>query len=66
MRTAEGVSPVSAEAVLTSLILFVVVYGILFVGYLGFVLRLIRTGPQPITLRYPEAMRGARAAEIVE
>ena len=65
-RTAEGVSPVSAQAVLTTLILFVLVYGILFAGYLSFVLRLIRQGPKPVTLRYPAAMRGARAAEIVE
>ena len=66
LRTRDAASAIDAGAVMTSLALFVIVYGILFVGYLSFVLRLVRRGPQPVTLRYPQAMRGARAAEIVE
>ena len=66
LRTRDAGSAIDPAAVLSSLLLFVVVYGVLFTGYLSFVLRLIRSGLQPVTLRYPKAMRGARAAEIVE
>lgn len=65
LRTAQGVSPIAAGAVATSLALFVVVYGVLFAAYLYFCLALLRKGPQPLPRRHPEAMRGVRAGEVV-
>ena len=45
MRTADSVSPVTAEAVATSLIVFVFVYGIVFTAGMYYMLRLARRGP---------------------
>jgi cytochrome d ubiquinol oxidase subunit I len=64
LRTADAASPIGAADVAVSLVLFVLVYGVLFCTYLYFVSRLIRSGPT-LPKRHPEAMRGARAAEVL-
>lgn len=64
IRTAEGVSPIDASVVATSLVLFVIVYGLLFAAYLWFVATIVHRGPQ-LPARQPEAMRGGRPAELV-
>jgi cytochrome d ubiquinol oxidase subunit I len=46
LRTADAISPVSANHVLTTLILFVVVYGIVFTMGIYYINRLIEKGPQ--------------------
>lgn len=46
LRTADAISPVSAASVLTTLILFVVVYGIVFTMGIYYMNRLIEKGPQ--------------------
>ena len=45
LRTADAASPISAEAVATTLVLFVIVYGIIFSAGLIYMNRLIRKGP---------------------
>lgn len=45
LRTAEAASPVSRQAVLSSLSLFVAVYGVLLLAFLYYFLKLVRTGP---------------------
>ena len=67
LRTADSVSPVPASAVVTSLIVFVAVYGLLFAAFLYYTGRVIASGPdydQPMP-EHPEAMRGARPATVV-
>jgi cytochrome d ubiquinol oxidase subunit I len=49
LRTADSASPVASGAVLTTLILFVIVYGIIFSAGLIYMNRLIRRGPTPET-----------------
>jgi cytochrome d ubiquinol oxidase subunit I len=46
LRTADAVSPVSAGSVLTSLILFVIVYTVMFAVGLYYINRLIVKGPE--------------------
>ena len=46
LRTADAISPVSASSVLTTLVLFVVVYGIVFAMGIYYINRLIAKGPQ--------------------
>jgi cytochrome d ubiquinol oxidase subunit I len=46
MRTADAVSPVSAEQLGISLVLFVVVYFVVFGAGTGYLLKLIAKGPQ--------------------
>jgi len=46
LRTADAISPVSAASVLTTLVLFVVVYGIVFAMGIYYINRLIARGPQ--------------------
>jgi cytochrome d ubiquinol oxidase subunit I len=46
LRTADAISPVSAAQVLTTLVLFVVVYGIVFAMGIYYMNRLINKGPQ--------------------
>jgi cytochrome d ubiquinol oxidase subunit I len=46
LRTADAISPVSASAVLTTLILFIIVYGIVFTMGIYYINRLIARGPQ--------------------
>ena len=56
MRTADATSPVSAQAVLTSLVLFVVVYTFVFSLGIYYINRLIAKGPQRPAVEPPEAM----------
>jgi cytochrome d ubiquinol oxidase subunit I len=46
LRTADAISPVTASSVLTTLILFVIVYGIVFAMGIYYINRLIAKGPQ--------------------
>ena len=46
MRTTDAVSPIAASQVMTSLILFVAVYAVLFAAYLYYVGRLVAKGPE--------------------
>ena len=46
LRTADAISPVTAASVLTTLILFVIVYGIVFTMGIYYINRLIARGPQ--------------------
>ena len=46
LRTADAISPVSAASVLTTLILFVIVYAIIFTMGIYYINRLIVRGPQ--------------------
>lgn len=46
MRTSEGASLVPMHQVVTSLILFIVAYGIVFVFYIFYLFKLIRKGPE--------------------
>ncbi len=45
LRTADAVSHITANQVLTSLIVFIIVYGIVFTGYLIYLFRVIAKGP---------------------
>ena len=47
MKTAAGASPLLASQVWTSLILFFIAYGIVFIFYLIFLLGILRKGPEP-------------------
>ena len=55
LRTADAVSPVSAASVLTTLILFVVVYGIVFAMGIYYINRLIAKGPQGSLVEPPSS-----------
>jgi len=46
MRTSEAISPVPAGSILTTLVLFVVVYGIIFGAGMFYMIRLARKGPE--------------------
>jgi cytochrome d ubiquinol oxidase subunit I len=67
LRTADSASPVTASAVVTSLVLFVVVYGVLFGAFLYYVSRVIAKGPdyEQSLPEHPKAMRGARPATVI-
>jgi len=54
LRTADAISPVSANQVLTTLILFVVVYGIVFTMGIYYINRLINKGPQGLAVEHSE------------
>jgi cytochrome bd ubiquinol oxidase subunit I len=49
LRTADAVSPVPGGSVLTSLILFVLVYGIVFGAGLYYIIKLVQRGPDQPT-----------------
>jgi cytochrome d ubiquinol oxidase subunit I len=49
LRTADATSPVPAESVLTTLILFVLAYGVVFSFGIYYINRLIHRGPEPPT-----------------
>jgi cytochrome d ubiquinol oxidase subunit I len=53
MRTADAISPVSAASVLTTLVLFVIVYGIVFAMGIYYINRLIVRGPQGQAIEPP-------------
>ncbi len=50
MRTAQGASQVPMNQVLTSLILFIIVYGIVFSFYLVYLFKVIRKGPDDLAI----------------
>ena len=50
LRTADASSPVTAGVVATSLVLFVLVYGVVFSIGIGFIRKMIRKGPVPVAL----------------
>ena len=54
LRTKDAISPVSAGQVLTTLILFVIAYGIVFSTGLYYINRLIARGPQGQAVEAPE------------
>jgi cytochrome d ubiquinol oxidase subunit I len=56
LRTADAISPVSAASVLTTLILFVVVYGIVFAMGIYYINRLIAKGPQGSLIEAPGSL----------
>jgi cytochrome d ubiquinol oxidase subunit I len=56
LRTADAISPVTAASVLTTLILFVVVYGIVFAMGIYYMNRLIERGPQGRAAKESQAL----------
>ena len=58
LRTADSVSPVTGGSVLTSLILFVIVYGIVFGAGLYYIAQLVRRGPDATPPEVPEEGEG--------
>jgi cytochrome d ubiquinol oxidase subunit I len=56
LRTADAISPVAASSVLTTLILFVVVYGIVFAMGIYYINRLIAKGPQGSLVEAPRGL----------
>jgi cytochrome bd ubiquinol oxidase subunit I len=54
LRTADATSPHAAPTVLTSLVLFVIVYGIVFAMGIYYINRLIERGPQGRAIEPPE------------
>ena len=68
LRTSESASPVvSAEAVTTSLAIFLIVYGGLFGAYIYYFSKLVRIGPKSFepSDNDPEAIQGARPGLIL-
>lgn len=70
LRREESLSPtVTGASVATTLTLFLIVYGGLFGAYLYYLVKLIRKGPDPLTVgeagEKPEAIRGARPGLVV-
>jgi cytochrome d ubiquinol oxidase subunit I len=53
LRTADAISPVSAASVLTTLVLFVIVYAIVFTMGIYYINRLIARGPQGSAIEPP-------------
>jgi cytochrome bd ubiquinol oxidase subunit I len=60
LRTADAISPVAAGSVLTTLILFVLVYGIVFAMGIYYINRLINRGPEGHAAEPPERGSPAR------
>jgi cytochrome d ubiquinol oxidase subunit I len=58
LRTADAVSPVSAAAVATSLVLFVCVYSVVFGIGIWYIRRLVAKGPQPEVQAPPRSPTG--------
>ena len=54
LRTADAVSPVPAASMATTLVLFVLVYGVVFAMGIYYINRLIARGPQGRALEPPE------------
>lgn len=54
LRTTDSSSLVPREDVLSSLLMFIAVYGLIFVGYLVYVLRMLGRGPEGAALELPE------------
>ena len=64
LRTAEAVSPLAANTVATSLVLFVLVYGIVFAMGLYYINRLIARGPEGPAVEPPSTGTPARPLEL--
>lgn len=62
MRTADAASPVPAQALFTSLSLFIAVYGLLFSAYVYYVLKLVFKGIDPEVV--PHEVKPARTAWV--
>jgi cytochrome bd ubiquinol oxidase subunit I len=62
LRTADAISPVSANHVLTTLILFVVVYGIVFTMGIYYINRLIEKGPHGRSLEHSKTFSASPIA----
>ncbi len=60
LRTADAASPVSANSVLVSLLLFVLVYGVVFSAGIYYINRLIHKGPEPEVLEAPASPTAGR------
>jgi cytochrome d ubiquinol oxidase subunit I len=58
LRTADAISPVAAASVLTTLIMFVIVYGIVFTMGIYYINRLIARGPQGQAVEAPDGAPG--------
>ena len=58
LRTADAISPVTAASVLTTLVLFVIVYGIVFAMGIYYINRLIVRGPQGQAIEAPHGAPG--------
>lgn len=56
LRTADATSPIAASTILTSLILFVAVYGMVFPTGIYFINRLIALGPQDEAVHTPDGV----------
>ncbi|MEQ8702024.1 MAG: cytochrome ubiquinol oxidase subunit I [Bauldia litoralis] len=56
LRTVDAASPISAAQVATTLVLFVIVYGIVFSAGLIYMNRLINKGPGPATMEPPDGV----------
>ncbi len=54
LRTADAVSPLAAHTVATTLVLFVLVYGVVFSMGIYYINRLIARGPQGPTIALPD------------
>jgi cytochrome d ubiquinol oxidase subunit I len=65
LRTADAISPVAAGSVLTTLILFVLVYGIVFAMGIYYINRLIHRGPEGRAAEPPERGTPARPLSSV-
>ncbi|MBV9262051.1 MAG: cytochrome ubiquinol oxidase subunit I [Pseudolabrys sp.] len=61
LRTADAISPVAAHAVAITFALFVVVYGIVFIGAAYYINRLIHHGPQGELIESGSKQEGALA-----
>jgi cytochrome d ubiquinol oxidase subunit I len=64
MRTSDGVSPVSAHEVSTSLIAFLVVYAVIFTAGVLYILRLIAVGPAAGAGEAPQLGAGAPGSAL--
>jgi cytochrome d ubiquinol oxidase subunit I len=60
LRTADATSPLAAPTVLTTLVLFVAVYGIVFAMGIYYINRLIERGPQGRAVEAPDRGSGLR------
>jgi cytochrome bd ubiquinol oxidase subunit I len=54
LRTADATSPMAASTVLTSLVLFVIVYAVVFTMGIYYINRLIERGPQGRAVEAPD------------
>jgi len=65
LRTADATSPVLGSSILTTLVLFVLVYGIVFAMGIYYINRLIHRGPEGRSIEPPELATPARPLSTV-